>query len=101
MCCWVGERREESAHACERFVGFRSWARVNTFLLVSGRPIPFRTHHETPKADGDLLHEGGVVSLAATSGWEGAKEHAPYDAIHVGAAAASVPRYVRYVFTYT
>jgi protein-L-isoaspartate O-methyltransferase len=53
--------------------------------------------HQNPllQADGDLLQHH-VVSLAPTSGWDGAKAHAPYDAIHVGAAAASVPRCVQF-----
>jgi len=42
------------------------------------------------KADGDLL-DHGVVVLVTKSGWEGWEEHAPYDAIHVGAAAVEIP----------
>lgn len=34
----------------------------------------------------------GVVTLECKTGWEGDKEKGPYDAIHVGAAASSVPR---------
>jgi len=33
-----------------------------------------------------------VIILECKTGWEGDKEKGPYDAIHVGAAAASVPR---------
>lgn len=60
--------------------------------LQSTTPKP--TSRNDSKADGDLLQHH-IVSLAPTSGWDGAKAHAPYDAIHVGAAAASVPRCVQ------
>jgi len=39
-----------------------------------------------------LLFLLGVVTLECKTGWEGDKEKGPYDAIHVGAAASSVPR---------
>ena len=42
------------------------------------------------KADGDLL-ESGRVRLLVGDGWQGVSESAPFDAIHVGAAAASLP----------
>jgi protein-L-isoaspartate(D-aspartate) O-methyltransferase len=41
--------------------------------------------------DHDLL-DSGVVSLHVTNGWHGWPALAPYDVIHVGAAAASFPR---------
>jgi protein-L-isoaspartate(D-aspartate) O-methyltransferase len=40
------------------------------------------------KADGDLL-SSGVLKLVKADGWTGWPEGAPYDAIHVGAAAES------------
>lgn len=40
------------------------------------------------KADGDLL-KSGVLELHAGDGWRGWPARAPYDAIHVGAAAES------------
>jgi len=43
------------------------------------------------KQDKDLLESGRVV-LSSHDGWKGWKEYAPFDAIHVGAAAASIPR---------
>lgn len=33
----------------------------------------------------------GVLKLIVGDGWKGAPEYGPYDAIHVGAAAAKVP----------
>lgn len=42
------------------------------------------------RADGDLL-AGGALSIECGSGWDGWEAAAPYDAIHVGAAAAHVP----------
>ena len=42
------------------------------------------------KADGDLL-ETGVVSLQVGDGWKGLPSEAPFDAIHVGAAADGMP----------
>ena len=41
-------------------------------------------------ADGDLLDDG-IVQLRVRNGWQGWKKEAPFDAIHVGAAASSVP----------
>jgi protein-L-isoaspartate(D-aspartate) O-methyltransferase len=54
------------------------------------------------KADGDLLllqnsssnskeSLPSIVSLKVGNGWQGWPEHAPFDAIHVGAAAATFP----------
>ncbi|KAL3794978.1 hypothetical protein ACHAWO_003384 [Cyclotella atomus] len=43
------------------------------------------------KEDGDLLEEG-VVELLVRDGWKGYPEGAPYNAIHVGAAAETFPR---------
>mmetsp|Transcript_2204 Transcript_2204/g.5456 ORF Transcript_2204/g.5456 Transcript_2204/m.5456 type:complete len:231 (-) Transcript_2204:115-807(-) len=41
-------------------------------------------------ADAELLRSG-QLSILKGDGWEGAPNDAPFDAIHVGAAAASVP----------
>jgi protein-L-isoaspartate(D-aspartate) O-methyltransferase len=46
------------------------------------------------KADGDLMlndKESPIISLKVGNGWQGWLEQAPFDAIHVGAAAASFP----------
>jgi protein-L-isoaspartate(D-aspartate) O-methyltransferase len=48
------------------------------------------TKKNIQKADSDLL-EQGIVQLRAGNGWQGWKEEAPFDAIHVGAAASSIP----------
>jgi protein-L-isoaspartate(D-aspartate) O-methyltransferase len=40
--------------------------------------------------DGDLL-VSGRLSFSISDGWEGYESRAPYDAIHVGAAASSLP----------
>lgn len=43
-------------------------------------------------SDGDSIFLAtGVVEFIEGDGWKGCPEHAPYDAIHVGAAAATVP----------
>ena len=42
------------------------------------------------KADKDLLQDK-IVTLRVGNGWQGWKEEAPFDAIHVGAAASSFP----------
>jgi protein-L-isoaspartate(D-aspartate) O-methyltransferase len=42
------------------------------------------------KADGDLL-DSGVVQVSLGDGWKGLTEEAPFDAIHVGAAADGMP----------
>eukprot|EP00612_Vaucheria_litorea_P002461 CAMPEP_0171457068 /NCGR_PEP_ID=MMETSP0945-20130129/3293_1 /TAXON_ID=109269 /ORGANISM="Vaucheria litorea, Strain CCMP2940" /LENGTH=188 /DNA_ID=CAMNT_0011982599 /DNA_START=158 /DNA_END=724 /DNA_ORIENTATION=- len=43
------------------------------------------------KKDDPKLINSGRVNLSITSGWDGLLEGAPYDAIHVGAAAESIP----------
>ena len=48
------------------------------------------TRKNMEKADKDLLDDG-IVQLRVGNGWKGWPEEAPFDAIHVGAAAASVP----------
>lgn len=48
------------------------------------------TRKNMQKEDGDLL-TNGVVELAVENGWKGWPEKAPFDAIHVGAAADSFP----------
>merc|ERR1719504_428705 len=42
------------------------------------------------KADGDLLNDGQLVVMHG-DGWAGCPEHAPFDCIHVGAAAEKIP----------
>eukprot|EP00984_Skeletonema_dohrnii_P026516 scaffold15876_cov75-Skeletonema_dohrnii-CCMP3373.AAC.3 len=42
------------------------------------------------KEDGDLL-DSGTVEFMLRDGWKGYPENAPYNAIHVGAAAATFP----------
>lgn len=42
------------------------------------------------RGDGDLI-ESGTVTIEKGDGWVGLPEHAPFHAIHVGAAAASFP----------
>jgi protein-L-isoaspartate(D-aspartate) O-methyltransferase len=41
-------------------------------------------------ADADLF-ESGVLNIVVGDGWEGLRSEAPFDAIHVGAAAESMP----------
>mmetsp|Transcript_122548 Transcript_122548/g.357868 ORF Transcript_122548/g.357868 Transcript_122548/m.357868 type:complete len:362 (+) Transcript_122548:113-1198(+) len=43
------------------------------------------------KCDGDLLDNGQLV-LKQADGWKGCPEEAPFDCIHVGAAAESLPQ---------
>ena len=42
------------------------------------------------REDGDLL-DSGTVTVALRDGWQGWREEAPFDVIHVGAAADSMP----------
>eukprot|EP00980_Cylindrotheca_fusiformis_P001580 scaffold360_cov107-Cylindrotheca_fusiformis.AAC.10 len=49
-----------------------------------------QTINNMRKADGDLL-DSGVVKVSVGDGWKGLKEAAPFDAIHVGAAADGMP----------
>ncbi|CAN0319261.1 unnamed protein product, partial [Phaeothamnion confervicola] len=45
--------------------------------------------------DDPSLLSSGRIELATGNGWDGLPDKAPFDAIHVGAAAASVPIQVR------
>jgi len=49
------------------------------------------TRKNMERGDGDLLKDG-TVDLSLRDGWKGLPEHAPFDAIHVGAAAESLPK---------
>ena len=51
-----------------------------------------QTRHNMEKADQDLLEDNSIVQLQVADGWKGLPEAAPFDAIHVGAAAAEFPR---------
>jgi len=46
----------------------------------------------TQAANPDLMSPRGAVSFQLANGWEGAPDHAPFDFIHVGAAAESMPQ---------
>jgi protein-L-isoaspartate(D-aspartate) O-methyltransferase len=46
----------------------------------------------TQAANPDLMAPKGSVAYQLANGWEGAPDHAPYDFIHVGAAAESLPQ---------
>lgn len=48
------------------------------------------TKENIRKQDGDLLQRN-VVEVMLRDGWKGLEEEAPFDAIHVGAAADSLP----------
>lgn len=49
------------------------------------------TRKNIERGDGDLLTDG-TIDLSLRDGWKGLPEHAPFDAIHVGAAAESLPK---------
>ena len=49
------------------------------------------TRQNMERGDRDLLRNG-TVDLSVRDGWKGLPEHAPFDAIHVGAAAVSLPK---------
>jgi protein-L-isoaspartate(D-aspartate) O-methyltransferase len=55
------------------------------------RDLVDMTRKNLERADGDLLVDG-VVDLSLQDGWKGLPEHAPFDAIHVGAAASTLPK---------
>ncbi len=42
-------------------------------------------------ADDPHLISTGIVEISVGDGWRGLPEHAPFDAIHVGAAASEIP----------
>ena len=47
--------------------------------------------YNAQKADSDLM-ESNIVSFQNANGWKGLSSEAPFDAIHVGAAAEDFPR---------
>ena len=49
------------------------------------------SEYNTKKADADLL-ESGTVSFLRGDGWKGLPDEAPFQAIHVGAAADTFPK---------
>lgn len=55
------------------------------------RDLVDMTTKNIERGDGDLL-EDGTIELSLRDGWKGLPEHAPFDAIHVGAAAESLPK---------
>lgn len=73
--------------------------RPNNILGVkSGKVFGIDVHQELVdltlnnirKEDNDLL-ENGIVQVSVRDGWKGLPDEAPFDAIHVGAAADSLP----------
>jgi len=48
------------------------------------------TRQNIQRADADLLHSG-VLTIDVGDGWKGLPLEAPFDAIHVGAAADGMP----------
>jgi protein-L-isoaspartate(D-aspartate) O-methyltransferase len=66
--------------------------------LVKGRvfgievfsPLVDLSKENIMKEDGDLF-ESGTVTVSQGDGWKGLPDHAPYHAIHVGAAAERFP----------
>jgi protein-L-isoaspartate(D-aspartate) O-methyltransferase len=60
-----------------------------TGIEVNQRLVDW-SRQNVKKADGDLL-DSGLLEIVVGDGWRGWPAHAPYDAIHVGAAAESVP----------
>jgi protein-L-isoaspartate(D-aspartate) O-methyltransferase len=44
------------------------------------------------RKDSPQLLEKRVVEIRNVDGWEGVEDEAPFDAIHVGAAAATLPQ---------
>jgi protein-L-isoaspartate(D-aspartate) O-methyltransferase len=55
------------------------------------RDLVERTRANMERAGDDDLLSNGVVTLQAANGWLGLPEAAPFDAIHVGAAAHAFP----------
>ena len=53
-------------------------------------PLVALTQTNVAKADQDLV-TSGALTIVQGDGWQGWPAAAPYDAIHVGAAAASMP----------
>lgn len=54
-------------------------------------PLVAMSRRNVTKSHGELL-ESGQLRLEVGDGWKGRPQEAPFDAIHVGAAAADVPQ---------
>ena len=71
---------------------------LGTNVVVSGkvfgidvrRDLVELTRRNIQKADADLLYSG-VLTIDVGDGWKGLPSEAPFDAIHVGAAADGLP----------
>ena len=72
-----------------------AFAKLNPMAKVIGidviKEMVLLSDENIRKNDAELLDSGRIV-LSERDGWEGYEEHGPYDLIHVGAAAASIPR---------
>jgi len=76
---WVSPNNEEEC------------ANGKVFGIDVRRDLVDMTRKNIERCDGDLL-EDGTIELSLRDGWKGLPEHAPFDAIHVGAAAESLPK---------
>jgi len=78
---------------------FGRWMLPSSNASVGGRvfgidvrnDLVTMTRKNIGRGDGDLLAKK-VVDLYPRDGWNGLPEHAPFDAIHVGAAAETLPK---------
>mmetsp|Transcript_8811 Transcript_8811/g.7876 ORF Transcript_8811/g.7876 Transcript_8811/m.7876 type:complete len:229 (-) Transcript_8811:55-741(-) len=70
-------------------------SRMNPSALVTGidciNELVNRAIINIRKKDADLMDSGRVVALTG-DGWAGYNKNAPYDCIHVGAAAPEIPK---------
>ena len=63
---------------------------VKVIGIESVRELVGKAIENIRRADGDLL-DNGIVEIHLHDGWKGFQTAAPFDAIHVGAAADHVP----------
>lgn len=83
---WLKNRPDDNTATSKSILGRRG----RVFGIDIHRDLVDFASDNIARDDGDLL-DSGVVSLKLANGWDGLPDEAPFDAIHVGAAAASFP----------
>lgn len=85
---WVHARPDDTdTHDNNNILGVRSG---KVFGIDVHQHLVDLTRRNIGREDGDLIKDG-IVKVSLRDGWVGMPEEAPFDAIHVGASAESLP----------